>query len=51
MTITYGLMEKLEKIEKESKGEVARLITKALVTKLLEKDGEVVGVEYVTKDG
>lgn len=51
MTITYALMEKFEKIEKETKGEWARLITKAKVDKLITNGDEVVGVEYVLKDG
>jgi len=46
MTITYGLMEKFEKIEKESNGQKCRLINKATVTKLLDEGGKVVGVEY-----
>jgi hypothetical protein len=46
MTITYALMEKFELIEKESNGKIARLINKALVTKLLYEQGKVVGVEY-----
>lgn len=43
-------MEKLEKIASDSKGDLAQIITKAKVTKLLTKDGAVVGVEY-EKDG
>jgi hypothetical protein len=35
MTITYGLMEYFEQIEKESKGKIARLINKARVHRLL----------------
>jgi flavocytochrome c len=51
MTITYALLEKLEDIEKESQGKIAKIITKAKATKLLsDKDGNVTGVEYV-KDG
>merc|ERR1711998_475117 len=50
MTITYALMEKLEAIAEETKGETARVITKARATKLICDDGQVVGVEY-EKDG
>lgn len=50
MTITYALMEKLEKIASDSKGELAQIITKAKATKLITKNGAVVGVEY-EKDG
>ena len=50
MTITYALMEKLEKIQNENP-ERASIITKATATKLLtDADGSVSGVEYV-KDG
>lgn len=46
-TITYALMERLEEIEKESDGKLARIVTKARATKLLtDADGAVVGVEY-----
>jgi aspartate oxidase len=45
MTITYALMEKLEKIEKETGR--AKILTKARATKLLtDQYGSVVGVEY-----
>ena len=51
MTITYALLEKLEEIEKTSKGELAKIITKAKVSKLVaDEKGVVVGVEY-EKDG
>lgn len=49
MTITYALMEKLEEISSKTP-ELARIITKACVTKLITENGEVVGVEY-EKDG
>lgn len=45
MTITYGLMEKLEELCKTQPNR-ARLITKAKVTKLLFENGNVVGAEY-----
>jgi len=50
MTITYALLEKLEEIEKVSKGVDAKIITKAKVTKLLIENDTVIGVEY-EKDG
>jgi flavocytochrome c len=49
MTITYALMEKLEEIATKSP-ETARILTKARVTKLINENGAVVGVEY-EKDG
>jgi len=50
MTITYGLMERLEDIAEES--DVARILLKTKVEKLLtDKDGNVCGVECVDKDG
>eukprot|EP00854_Cymbomonas_tetramitiformis_P024364 gene24364-29605_t len=51
-TITYGLLEKLEAIEAETKGEMARIVNKATATKLLQDTpgGNVFGVEYI-KDG
>jgi len=45
MTITYALMEKLEKIAEEKDGR-AEIALKARVTKLLTEGGKVVGVEY-----
>jgi len=46
-TITYALMEKLEKIMEDSKGQLARIITKAEVYKLITgPEGVVKGVEY-----
>lgn len=50
MTITYALLEKLEEIEKVTKGEDAKIITKAKVTQLLKEGDNVIGVEY-EKDG
>ena len=50
MTITYALLERLEEIEKETKGEVAKIINKAKVNKLITDNGYVIGVEY-EKDG
>merc|ERR1711920_75189 len=50
MTITYGLMEKIEEIAENS--DKARIMLKTKVTKLLtDKDGNVCGVEAVNKDG
>merc|ERR1719197_524753 len=45
MTITYALMEKLEKIADEKDGR-AEIALKARVTKLLTEGSKVVGVEY-----
>ena len=51
MTITYGLMEKLEEIC-ETTPERARVMMKTTVKKLLtDKDGNVCGCEGVTPDG
>uniref|UniRef100_A0A7S3T138 FAD-dependent oxidoreductase 2 FAD-binding domain-containing protein n=1 Tax=Strombidinopsis acuminata TaxID=141414 RepID=A0A7S3T138_9SPIT len=51
MTITYGLMERLEQIAEDTP-ERARVMMKTTVKKLLtDKDGNVCGVEGVTKDG
>ena len=45
--ITYALMEALEEVEKKTQGKLARILTKARVTRLLSDDaGRVVGVEY-----
>merc|ERR1711920_838254 len=50
MTITYGLMEKIEEIAENS--DKARIMLKTKVTKLLtDKDGNVCGVEAVDKEG
>lgn len=49
MTITYALMEKIEDIATKQPN-IARVLTKARVTKLLTEGGAVVGVEY-EKDG
>eukprot|EP00656_Telonema_subtile_P044328 TRINITY_DN505_c0_g1_i1.p1 TRINITY_DN505_c0_g1~~TRINITY_DN505_c0_g1_i1.p1 ORF type:complete len:628 (-),score=194.36 TRINITY_DN505_c0_g1_i1:260-2143(-) len=46
MTITYALMEKLEKIAEDTP-ESARVITKANVTELITENGAVVGCKYV----
>merc|ERR1719197_732233 len=52
MTITYALMDALEKIEKATNGAKARIITKAKVTRLIRDGlGEVCGAVYVGKDG
>jgi len=51
MTITYGLMEKLEEIEKKDPT-LAQTRTKCNVTNLLKsKTGAVIGVEYTDKSG
>jgi len=51
MTITYGLMEKLEEVA-ENTPERARIALKTQVTKLLtDKDGNVCGVVCKDKDG
>ena len=50
MTITYGLMEKIEEIAENS--DKARIMLKTKVTKLLtDSSGNICGVEAVTKDG
>lgn len=45
MTITYGLMEKIEEISAATPDRV-KLIKKARVTNLIKENGAVVGVEY-----
>jgi len=50
MTITYALLEKLEDIEKMTKGVDAKILTKAKATKLITENGNVIGVEY-ERDG
>jgi flavocytochrome c len=50
MTITYALLERLEEVEKLTKGEDAKILTKAKVTKLLIEGDNVIGVEF-EKDG
>jgi len=51
MTITYGLMEKLETVAEAGDGR-ARILLKTKVTKLLtDKSGNVCGCECVDKDG
>ena len=47
MTITYGLLNALEKIEEDTKGKKAKIICKANVTDLITKDGKIVGVKYI----
>ncbi len=48
MTITYALMEALEKIEEDTNGVRGRVITNADVKKLITSDdGTVIGAEYV----
>jgi len=51
MTITYGLMEKLEDIA-EQKDSPARILLKTKVTKLItDRDGNVCGCDCETRDG
>ena len=51
-TITYTLMEALEEIEEQTKGEKARIITKAHAKELLkDSSGKVVGLEYELRNG
>jgi flavocytochrome c len=51
-TITYTLMEALEEIEEKTKGEKARIITKAQAKELLkDSTGKVVGLEYELRNG
>ena len=52
MTITYGLMDALEKVEKATNGQAARIITKARATRVLRdaSTGAATGVVYV-RDG
>merc|ERR1711977_520868 len=51
-TITYTLMEALEEIEEKTKGEKARIITKAQAKELLKDSaGKVVGIEYELRNG
>jgi|Transcript_2381 flavocytochrome c len=46
-TITYALMEGLEKVMEETNGELARIITKAEAKKLItDANNAVIGVEY-----
>ena len=46
-TITYALMEGLEKVMEETNGELARIITKAEAKKLVtDANNAVIGVEY-----
>jgi flavocytochrome c len=49
MTITYALMEKMEDIA-QKQPQIARVLTKARVTRLLKDGDAVIGVEY-EKDG
>ncbi|KAJ1553738.1 hypothetical protein HK096_006640, partial [Nowakowskiella sp. JEL0078] len=50
MTMTYALMEKFEELA-QIYPERAEIVVKANVTKLLQSDGKVIGVEYTAKDG
>ena len=51
-TITYTLMEALEEIEERTKGEKARIVTKANAKDLLkDASGKVIGLEYELKNG
>lgn len=51
MTITMGLLSDLERIEEESKGEIAKIITKANVFELITKDNAVIGCKYKDENG
>jgi flavocytochrome c len=47
MTITYGLLEKLEEVEKNTNGKLAMIINKAIAQKLItDNQKNVIGVEY-----
>merc|ERR1712176_535365 len=46
MTITYALIQMVEKIAERSKGKVARIVTKARATSLLTSNGACVGLAY-----
>ena len=46
MTITMGLLNALEKIEEDSKGELAKIINKATVFELIMDKDKTVGVKY-----
>lgn len=50
MTITYGLLNALEKVEEESKGEKAKIICKARVFELIKENNKVVGVKYIVNE-
>ncbi|TYJ51867.1 hypothetical protein B9479_007540 [Cryptococcus floricola] len=49
MTITYALMEKLEDLA-EATPERVKILKKAQVSKILEENGKIIGVEY-TREG
>jgi succinate dehydrogenase/fumarate reductase flavoprotein subunit len=51
MTITMALLEKLEKIEAESKGKVAKIMSKTKVTKLIKDGKAIIGVEFEDSKG
>eukprot|EP00825_Cyclidium_porcatum_P003424 TRINITY_DN11591_c0_g1_i1.p1 TRINITY_DN11591_c0_g1~~TRINITY_DN11591_c0_g1_i1.p1 ORF type:complete len:582 (+),score=117.62 TRINITY_DN11591_c0_g1_i1:101-1846(+) len=50
MSITNALINKFEKVQKESNGKLAKLITNARVYELVTDDNKVIGVSY-NKDG
>jgi glycerol-3-phosphate dehydrogenase len=51
MTITMALLEKLEKIESESKGKLVKILSKTKVTKLIKDGNTVIGVEHEDSNG
>jgi len=51
MTITMALLEKLEKIESESKGKLVKILSKTKVTKLIKEGNTVIGVEHEDSNG
>ncbi|CAD7970270.1 unnamed protein product [Amoebophrya sp. A120] len=46
MTITYALIQMVEKIAEKTNGSVAQVVTKARATSLIFQGGKVVGVNY-----
>mmetsp|Transcript_43981 Transcript_43981/g.93532 ORF Transcript_43981/g.93532 Transcript_43981/m.93532 type:complete len:654 (+) Transcript_43981:54-2015(+) len=47
MTITYALIQMVEKIQENSGGTLSRIVTKARATQLIVEKKTVIGVEYV----
>jgi len=46
MTITYALIQMVEKIAEKTNGNIAQVVTKAKATSLIFQSGKVVGVNY-----
>ncbi|CAD7965251.1 unnamed protein product [Amoebophrya sp. A120] len=46
MTITYALIQMVEKIAEKTNGSVAKVVTKAKATSLIFQGGKVIGVNY-----